>query len=299
MSKRESFSRYSLIYNKIKRRPVNFIEIMDYLALQSELQSYNFIVSKRTFQRDLEDIRSLFDIDIQYDYSLKAYRVVSDDNPESHERFFEALDITNALKFKDGFSNHIHIEKRRSGGTESLYGLVHAIKNKVQIKFSYQKFHDENPTERNAEPYALKEFKNRWYVLAKDLKNNQVKCFALDRLSELEITKKKFQLQSDFNVNEHFKFSFGIISPNAGKPQEVILSFKPYQGKYIKSLPLHDSQVILIDTEKEFRILLNLFITHDFIMELLSHGENAKVIQPKSLIHDLKESYKKALERYS
>jgi len=107
---------------------------------------------------------------------------------------------------------------------------------------------------RVVEPYALKEFKNRWYVLANDLKDNKVKSFALDRLTELEITNKKFQLPNNFNINEHFKFSFGIISPNGQEPQEVILSFDPFQGKYIKTLPLHESQVILKDNEQELRI---------------------------------------------
>ena len=87
--------------------------------------------------------------------------------------------------------------------------------------------------------------------IANDLKDKKVKSFALDRLFELEITRKKFQQPNDFNVNEHFKYCFGIISPNEHKPQEVILSFDPFQGKYIKTLPLHESQVILKDNEDE------------------------------------------------
>jgi predicted DNA-binding transcriptional regulator YafY len=136
-------------------------------------------------------------------------------------------------------------------------------------------------------------------VLANDLKDNKVKSFALDRLTELEITNKKFQLPNNFNTNEHFKFSFGIISPNGHEPQEVILSFDPFQGKYIKTLPLHESQVILKDNEQELLIKLCLYITHDFFMEVLSFGENVKVIQPVSLISDLKRTYKNVLKLYS
>ena len=126
---------------------------------------------------------------------------------------------------------------------------------------------------------------------ANDLKDNKVKSFALDRLTELEITNKKFQLPNNFNTNEHFKFSFGIISPNGHEPKEVILSFDPFQGKYIKTLPLHESQVILKDNEQELLIKLSLYLTHDFFMEVLSFGENVKVIQPESLISDLKKTY--------
>ncbi len=179
-----------------------------------------------------------------------------------------------------------------------MYGLLHAIKNQVQINFTYKKYWEDELTERIVEPYALKEFKNRWYVLANDLKGNQVKSFALDRLTDLEITKRKFQFPNDFNINDHYKYCFGIISPNGHKPQEVILSFDPFQGKYIKSLPLHESQQILIDNEEELRIKLTLFVTHDFFMELLSYGENLKVIEPESLIKDIKNSMQATLKQY-
>jgi len=64
-------------------------------------------------------------------------------------------------------------------------------------------------------------------------------------------------------------------------------------------LPLHESQQILADNEEEIRVQLTVFITHDFVMELLSHGANVKVLQPESLIQDLKEVYKSALAAYS
>ncbi|MDO9152767.1 MAG: WYL domain-containing protein [Paludibacter sp.] len=299
MSKRESITRYSLIIIKLRKKPATYNEISEYLLLESELQEYNFNVSKRTFKRDIEDISSLYNIDIVYDFSRKVYFIDFDEQPEVNERIFEAFDTFNALNISDRLSDYIHFEKRRPQGTENLYGLLHAIKNKVQISFTYQKFWEDKITLRVAEPYALKEFKNRWYVLANDLKDNRVKSFALDRLSELEITNKKFQLPNNFNVNEHFKFSFGIISPNGHEPQEVILSFDPFQGKYIKTLPLHESQVILKDNEHELQIKLTLFITHDFFMEVLSFGENVKVIQPERLISDLKNTYRNVLNLYS
>ena len=298
MSKRETAIRHRLIMRKIKKYPATFNEIADYLEFESELQGYNFNIGKRTFQRDLDDIRSIHNTDIQYDFSRKVYFIDNEEQSEVNERILEAFDTFNALNISDRLSNHIHFEKRRPQGTENLYGLLHAIKNQVQIKFTYQKYWEDELTQRQVEPYALKEFKNRWYVLAKDLNDKKVKSFALDRLTALEITKIKFQLPINFDVNEHFKYSFGIISPNEDEPQEVILSFTPFQGKYIKSLPLHESQQVLVDNNVEFRLKLMLYITHDFIMELLSYGANLKVIQPDSLIDELKRVFRDALNQY-
>jgi len=60
----------------------------------------------------------------------------------------------------------------------------------------------------------------------------------------LEILNKKFNFPKDFDVTEHCKYCFGIISPKGHQPEELILAFNAFHGKYIKSLPLHDSQQI-------------------------------------------------------
>lgn len=298
MSLRETISRQRLIINKLRKHPATFNDIADYLARESEIQSYNFTVSTRTFQRDLEDIRSIYNIDIQYDFSRKVYFIDDDGQPEINERIIEAFDLFNALNISDQLSSHIHFEKRKPAGTENLYGLLHAIKNRLQIRFSYQKFWEDEITQRTVEPYALKEFKNRWYVLSTDQKDNNVKSFALDRLTNLEITNQHFVFPQDFNIKENYRYCFGIISPGDQEPQEIILSFEPVQGKYIKSLPLHESQQILIDNEQEVLVKLILFVTYDLVKELLSYGEYVKVLQPESFADEMKMIHENALNQY-
>ena len=298
MSRRQALSRYNLIIKKLRKRPASFQEISDYLDYESDLQEENFNISPRTFQRDVKDIFNLYCIDIQFDRSRKVYYIDSDTQPEINERITEAFDTFQAFNLTNRLSEYIHFEKRKPKGTENLHGLLHAIKNGLQINFTYEKYWADELTERSVQPYALKEFKNRWYVLAKDLKDLQVKVFALDRLSDLDITKIKFTTPEGFDVADYYRHCFGIMSANADRPEEVILSFNTFQGQYIKSLPLHSSQEILIDNDHEIRVKLNVFITHDFVMELLSHGSNVKVLQPQSLIDELTESYRAALEAY-
>ncbi|TAF44899.1 MAG: WYL domain-containing protein [Sphingobacteriales bacterium] len=185
-----------------------------------------------------------------------------------------------------------------TASTQNLNGILHAIQNRVFIKFDYQKYWIDEQTERTVAPYALKEFKNRWYVIAKDSKVKQIKSFGLDRLSNLDITKKGYPKQDSFDIDAHYKNSFGIISPNELLPEKVVLSFNAFQGKYVKSLPLHDSQVVILDIVNEVQIQLNLCITHDFAMELLSFGDNFKVIQPKTLLDKIKTAHYNAFKKY-
>lgn len=305
MSKRGYISRYLLILKKLKTKPYSsYEELQDYIDnqfdyLQMQDDSLNIGFSKRTLQRDIREISNIFGIDIEYSKSEKGYFISQSETENMNfQRMIEAFDMFNSLNLAQDLTPFIHLEKRKPQGTENLYGLLHAIKNKFQIKFYYQKFWEDEISKRIAEPYALKEFKNRWYIMAKDNKDNSIKSFALDRLSNLEIMNKTFLYPDTYNIEQSYRYCFGIISPNDEEPQDIILSFDPFQGKYIKTLPLHDTQQILVDNDEELQIKLKLCLTHDLIMELLSFGDNMKVIKPDTLINEIKTAHKNAYKQY-
>ena len=299
MSKREYLVRYRLIINKLRRSPSSFKEINEYLQRESELQSYDFTVSLRTFQRDLSDIRTIYQTDIRYNASEKKYYIDDEGQPEVNRRIFEAFDTFNALQVSDGLSKYLHFEKRKPQGTEHLYGLLHAIRNQFQISFTYHKYWEEEISHRVAEPYALKEFKNRWYLLAKDLKNKMVRIFGLDRISDLEITRRPFQTPNLFDANKYYENCFGIVAPEPGQmPEEIILSMGQVQWNYFKSLPHHESQQLISETPEKIQIRLKLHITYDLVFELVQYADRIKVIQPQELIDQIKEAHRAAAEQY-
>lgn len=305
MSKRGYISRYFLIIKKLRIRPYSSYEdLRSYIEKQFEfLQIHDdtLIVgfSKRTLQRDIREIRNLFGVDIEYSTSSKGYYIIQNESENMNfQRMIEAFDMFNSLNIAQDMSDFIHLEKRRPQGTENLYGILHAVKNKIAIKFSYLKFWEDEVSQRLVEPFGLKEFKNRWYVLAKDYKDGRIKSFALDRLSNLEFTNTIFDVPINYNIEDSYRYCFGIISPDDEQPQEIILSFNPFQGKYIKTLPLHDTQQVLIDTQNELRIKLILCITHDLVMELISFGDNMMVLQPQSLVDEIKSAHKRAFKKY-
>ena len=299
MSKREYILRYLTIIKFLRKGEATFEQLADFLKSESEFHGCNLSISKRTFQRDLDEIRSLFNIDIQFNFSRKLYFIADvEDDLDISNRMLEAFELFNTLNTAGKLSQFILFEKRKPQGMEHFYGLLHAIKNRFIIQFSYQKFWEDQPSHRIAEPYSLKEFKGRWYVIAKDHKDNTIKTFVLDRISDLEITKKKFEISKNFDVNKLFSDCFGIISPENSKPEEIILSFDSVQGKYIKSFPLHDSQQVVKDDEDEIRVRIKICITFDFLMELLSYGDMLKVISPPKLKSKIKKMYSSALKQY-
>lgn len=298
MSKVEAISRYNHIINKLRMKPSSFNEILDLLIRMSEIEGYNYEISKRTFKRDREDIASLYNIEIEYNASAGVFEIVYDAGREDeNQRKLEAFDVFNALNVKERVSKHLYLENRKAQGTENMYGLLHAVENQLVVKFQYIKYGYKTPTSREVKPYALKEFRYRWYILAEDA--GIVKSFALDRLSDLEITNNKFEVPKSFDAGKMFRDAYGIFLPNPDDPlEDIVLSFTPFQGEYVKSLPFHHSQEILEDNEQELRIKLRMYVTHDFIMDIMSYGKEVRVISPQSLIDEVSYYLREAVKLY-
>lgn len=297
MSLSDTYFRHQCIIRKLQKAPSSLQELKDYYELECETHGYEFIFSQRTFLRDKADILSLHKKDIQYNGSSRKYYLEEDHVPDDFgDRIADAYNTYQALNLADGLGDFVHLEKRRPQGMEHFHPLLSALKSRLVVAFQYEKYIDDQVTGRRVEPLALKEFQSRWYLLAKDLKDQSLKTFALDRMSYLEISRQKYKPEKDFDVNEYYRNCFGIMRPSSpeSKPQQIQLQFGAGKGKYIKSLPLHESQRIIRDDGQYLEIALELYITQDLIMELLSHGDTVVVLQPASLKKTLSDIYKRA-----
>ena len=142
----------------------------------------------------------------------------------------------------------------------------------------------------------LKEYLNRWYIVGEVLNANEIRIFGIDRIVNLNLLSEKFVPKPNIGIKERFENVIGLMYD--GKVEKVELSFPEIQGRYIKSLPWHKSQKIIIDNEKEFRIELTVFPNDELKQKILSLGGHVKVIKPKWLVNDVKEALKEAVKNY-
>jgi predicted DNA-binding transcriptional regulator YafY len=285
MSKIESIKKYFIIYNQLRKKPSTQKEINDKLEIAGEIDDYKYIKDKRTFKRDLENIESIFNIVINYDFSKKVYYIIDDETNNLQQKAFETLDLIQTFNLANNFENYIEFEQRKPLGTQYLIPLLQAIKSKKIATITHQKFWETESYSKNIEPLALKEAQHRWYVVARDEGKSDIKTYGLDRISFVDITKKKFYHLTNFDVKEHFKYYFGVITTDSiDEPEKIILSFHPDQKRYLETMPLHHSQSVLTDNKKEYRIQLTIHPTYDFIKEIRSYGKDVKVIVPKNLL---------------
>ena len=301
MSRIHHLQRNLLIISKIRNNPyVSFSELTAYIEKELSFRGiYDTGLSRRTIQRDIQNIRMEFGKDIVYCRRNQGYYIAHDDSYSDIDRFLDSFDIYSALNSEVAAPNFVLAEKHRPMGTQHLHPLIHAIRNSLRISLSYLKFGSDKPSFRELEPYAIKECRGRWYLIARTKGLNDMKTYGLDRITDLVITDEIFPKDGTIDVSEKFKYSFGIYSSDEYPIEDVILSFDARDGSYLKSLPLHHSQEIITDNKDEFVIKLRLKITLDFVMELMSRSWSLKVIEPLSLREQIHSICRSALERKS
>ena len=305
MSKRAFISRYWLIYRKLKTTPyTSFNELSSYLQsqvfqlqLDDDLLELNFSI--RTFQRDLRELKNLFGIEVLYSRQEKGYYILEDDRLNIHfQRMMEAFEVYNSIHTAQKLEKILLLEKKTALGTEHIAAFIQAIRKKLQVSFNHKKFWDTHSTARLVAPFAIKENQGRWYLIGREVGQQTIKTFGLDRMRNLQLTDTHFEMPVGFDPEAFFRHSFGIIAFETIEPQEIELAFSFPQGNYIKTLPLHPSQEILFENETELRIRLQLRITYDFEMELMKYGPDLRVFKPQSLIESIKNKHQLAYEHY-
>lgn len=302
MAKIEMLQRLLLIIKRLDgyHKYISGKDLLHYVENEMQLRYGNTAGhSLRTIQRDIKSIDELFGIAIKFKKGYGYY--IAEKDLLSAERYQNLLlnfDILSAIHADSGLDKYILAEHHRPAGSSNLPILINAIRTNHKIAFDYTHFRQDNTiNHKTVAPYFLKESRERWYLVAWDV--NKLKTFGIDRISGLKILEdESFERNESISVQDLFKDSFGIWNQDDIPVENIELSFSALDGRFLKTVPLHHSQVILQDTTDEFRIHLRLRITNDFIMELLSRSSSLTVLEPVSLRHRIIEIYQNALQRH-
>ena len=304
MAKNEQMLRLVLIEQLLRRRKdrgASYEEISDFLEDKFQEKGLTLKFTERTFQRDKVAIADVFGIQISFSRKRNVHFIEQEELELSQESVFDQLLLVQAYRETQDKTDVMFFEPRRARGFEYLNGIVHAITQKKVITFSYQKFWENEKSSKVVTPYALKEFKNRWYLLAGDCEAKGgsffLKAFGLDRISDLDITTASFT-REEINIEETYKNSFGIISADGALPQEILLKFDNEQANYVKALPLHHSQTIISEDENETVFKVFVVPTYDFQREILSYGKRVQILAPESFKKEMKEEVEIMLKNF-
>ena len=89
----------------------------------------------------------------------------------------------------------------------------------------------------------------------------------------------------------------GITKPKNSKIQKVIIQFDQEFSPYIKTKPIHPSQINK-PTENGLLIAIQVHLNYELENLILSFGEHAKVLEPEILKDRIKKRLTNALNNY-
>jgi predicted DNA-binding transcriptional regulator YafY len=299
MSKHSTIRRFSLIIEKIGRNLYPSFE-----DIKQFMHDHGFELSNRTIQRDLEQIRNDFGIDILYDRHRNGYFIdnYAGTSMDKLLRFFEIANTAELIieSFREGSDATEYFDFESKGslkGIELIRPLMFAIRNRRKITFNYERFTTGYRAKYEIMPYLLKEYMYRWYLVGMVGKINEFRTFGIDCMEDLTVLKKTFTFQKGKDPRILFANTIGLTySQNV--VSEVIVSFSPIQGKYVKALPLHDTQEIIVDNDKGLRIKVHIIPNLEFKQRIMMLGKEAKVMAPDWLAKEIKDDLEAALGRY-
>ncbi len=258
-------------------------------------------IPRRTFIRYKETILSMFDLDIVFDKADGNTYYISDESfgvsKKTRDWILNSFSVQNLLQESQGLKNRILLEDIPSGA-RFLTPILEAMKQSSVVCINYQKFAETEPSPRRIEPYGLKLDKQRWYLLARKLPDGEIRTYALDRITKLEMLDEQFVIDADFNAADCFKDVVGVFIEPELKAQKVKIRAKSNIANYLRTLPLHPSQ---IETERTNDYSVFSFTVKpdvEFESCLMHYGSNIEVLEPEDFRKKFAQTAKEMSKMY-
>ena len=252
-------------------------------------------IPRRTFIRMKDNILCLFDIKIGYDRKEKKYYIENDISEcnKNTQFLLSAFAVNQMVSENRDLADRILLEDTPAGSNIFLPEITTAMRENRRLSITYQNYEMQTAREFEIEPYALRYFGRRWYVLAHTDFHNSLRLYALDRMKDVKISDKLFKLPEDFSAEDYFSRYFGVIVTDA-KAENIQLKTTDTRAKYLRSLPLHRSQKEIASNLFE----LHLVPTDDFINAVRAMGTEVEVLSPKWLRKRLLQEAKDMVKKY-
>lgn len=173
-------------------------------------------------------------------------------------------------------------------GLEHITPVYNAILYQKSINIEYKSFKQENSQTIIFHPYFLKQYNNRWYVFGKNDTSGFIINLALDRITLVTDSKRKFIPNKEIDFDEYFEDIIGVTIANEAKVEKVVLKVGNSLFPYIQTKPLHGSQKVKEQGSSYTLITLDVIPNYELESLLLSYGEGVEVVLPKSLRSKIK-----------
>lgn len=288
------FKRYIWLIELLQSYSMLTLDEIKGLWMESSVNDEKKPLADRTFFNNIDAIRDMFGIYIVCNRSTNEYYIENEEDIKGtgiRNWMMNALSMNNLLTESSAMKDRIIFEDIPSS-QKFLVPIMKAMKEGYKIHVKYQSFRKNEPDERYLNPYCVKSFKQRWYLLASTDENPEPHIYALDRVIEAKQGFQQFELPEDFNAEEYFApfCGYPLGSEKYEYPVTVKVKVNAHQRDYFRTLPLHSSQ-----EEAEIYDDYSIFTYHvipNFYLkkELISYMDAVEVLEPEEFREEIKKT---------
>lgn len=291
------FKQYVWLVDTIRRAEHITLREINERWLRTEM-SEGIPYSRTTFRRHRQEVEDMFGIIIECDNENRYYiddsSLIKSDTVT--QWMLSTLAVSNIVSEARGLHDRILLESIPSE-SELLQLVIEAMHNNRRIDVTYRRYGDEKPSVWTLEPYCIKLFRRRWYLLGR-FKSGTFITLSLDRIIDLGITDDDFKMDKKFDAQAYFNDYFGVMTDDRVPIQRIVLRAYSTESFYLRDLPIHPSQHEIAQTENYTDYEVELHPTRDFLAHILSRGGWLQVISPDSVVSEIKQMLKDTEEKY-
>ena len=212
---------------------------------------------------------------------------------EIAERVGASLKLDETTDEIVGFDENVDLE-----GLDNFTPLFNAIVDKQPLRLVYQSFKQDCEEGIIVHPYYLKQYNKRWFLIAWNDEYNFMANYAFDRIKGIEVANVEYK-PTDVDFFDYFEEMIGVSKDTRTEPQKVKLWVSKDSWPYVKTKPLHGATQRLVNIDETGAyITIEVYLNYELEQQILSFGENMKVIEPEELKERIKQRLEGAILNY-
>ena len=300
MRQPEKFREYIWLVETISQGRPKTLEEINELWMEEEM-SGGLPFTRRTFLRHKEAVEQMFGLYIEcdrrggYRYYIGNEYVLHEDSVQNW--LLSTLSVSSLVSDCLGLQQRILLEQT-GADRQLLRRIVEAMRGSRRIRLGYRRYASDAAVTHLVEPYCIKLFAQRWYLLGR-LKKGQFSVFAFDRIERAELLQERFDIDPYFDAESFFGECYGVVVGDHTPVQHIVVRAYGWERFSMCDRPLHHTQRLLAEGADYNDFSLDLRPTSDFKAHLLSRGRWLKVLSPASLADEIRQLHREAMEMYA
>lgn len=307
--------RYKVL-DRCFRNPVGCFSIQDLVELCSKALSYeratDLNVSERTIRDDIRDFKELYGAEFDdrlkdghkklYRYSDTSFSIMPVIIPGMTE---EQKMLAQVLEMLSGYDEVPQYEWLRtlivqringvSTDAQSVIGfqnnpdlmgmdhfrvLMNAILAKQVLEVIYKPYKGSSAS-YVCHPYYLKQYNDRWFLIAKSEGHTRLSVLPLDRIISTKELHLEF-VETNIDMETYFDDIVGVTKDERTPIEDVLIKISHTRYPYIKTKPLHYSQTEIKSKRDEDGVVVRIRVRINKELEaaILQLGSDAEVLSP-------------------